>query len=335
VLFVSVGCAAKVDRFTLDRVVKRAGAIDDLVMVCELGVSLAHGLRALPRNDPHRALISAETVAGVCAQQDAWEAGLSAARAQANLGQLGIVRAAEVTDATLAADRHHTLAAGRFERAWGHLVAQHPGIDTGTCPSIRSRDEVAVLLGLVSGTLALLHDRAAGGPLGVPLDRPLLVARGAACLEDARWWSTPSALQAGAWATVPGSAPEGVDPWALLDEAAARGDTSGTRVARAVQVLLASNAGRTADVEAGIRAFVAVPPASLDPEWVLLDRYAATLVLHQSDVLWTAHSGHRTEQLGTLPSDAAPAETGPDWFGGDDPFGSGVEEETAPPESAP
>ena len=303
----------------------QATDVRDVGKVCAMGESLAHPLSSLSRNDPHRAMVIAEGVAGLCAEVQAWEADLRVVRARRNLSSLGEARASEITDARLQAERAHTVAATRFERSFLQLAERYGPIGEGECPRIKGKDEFVYLFGLVTGTLALLHDRAGGGELGIALDRPLEVARASGCLDDPSWWHTPTALRAGAWATIPGSAPEGVDPWALLHEAAASGEASGIRVARAIEVMLAANAGRTDIVEEGIRAWVAASEVPEDPEWVLLDEYARVVVLHQSDLLWTAAEGHRTERLGALPSDAPPADDPPpDLFGGDDPFGAGV-----------
>ena len=110
------------------------------------------------------------------------------------------------------------------------------------------------MLMLVSGLQVVLHDSAAGSPLGVPKETILDVARSAQCLADEDWWYGPSAMQAAAWATIPGSAPEGTDPWVLLADVGEKSDTTGIRVARALQVLISVNAGRDDLAEQAIRA---------------------------------------------------------------------------------
>jgi DNA-binding NtrC family response regulator len=115
-----------------------------------------------------------------------------------------------------------------------------------------------------------------------------------------------AAMQAGAWATIPGSGPEGIDPWAMLSEAAAKGDPSGVRVARAMQALIAGNSGATDIVEAAIQAHAAsIDATPTAPEWALLDRYAWQVTRHESDRIWMQAEGHRTERFGALPTDTA------------------------------
>ena len=317
------GCAARIDRFTVDRVVDVGLDAPDTGKVCALGEALVHPLASVSRNEPHRALTIAEAVAGLCAEQAANEAELAMDRARANLAPLGEARSAEITDARLRAERAHTLAAARFERAWQHLAGQYGPLGADSCPRIREKDEIAYFLGTVSGILALIHDRRGGGTLGIPLDRLLEVARASECLDDERWWHVPVAMRAGAWATIPGSAPPGVDPWALLAEAADRGDPSGVRVARAMQALIGGNSGATEVVEGAIRAHrTSLDTTPRAAEWALLDQYALEVTLHESDRIWTQHAGRRTEAFGTLPSDTTEQSPPPDLFSEGDPFGS-------------
>jgi hypothetical protein len=179
----------------------------------------------------------------------------------------------------------------------------------------------------------VLRDRTSGGELGLPLDRINAVGRAAGCLDDSRWWSTPTAIQAAAWATVPGSGPQDVDPWQLLSDAADKGDASGVRVARALHVRMASNAGLSEMVAEGISAHAAsLNTTKMDMEWALMDEYARLVTLHESDLLWTDAEGHRTPTLGELPTDEAEVSSTEDVFG-DDPFGDDPFDEPSAPDS--
>lgn len=317
-----LACAATIDRLTVVDVVDRGTDQGDTGKACALGAALAWPLGSLTKNEPHKALAIAEGTAAICDQALAWEAELASARAKRNWTALGDARTAEITDARIASERAHARAAARFDASFRQLEAEVGALGGEECPKIKDKQEFVLFFGLVTGTLALLHDKAGGTENDVPLDRLNVVARASECLDDATWWSGPKALRAGAWATIPGSGPADVDPWALLDEAAREGDASGVRIARAIQVLLAANAGRTDIVEQGLRAHAASLAATpRDEEWALLDAYAYEVSLHQSDLLWTAADGHRTDTFGKLPSDvAAPvAPAGPDPFGFDAP----------------
>ena len=70
-----------------------------------------------------------------------------------------------------------------------------------------------------------------------------------------------------------------------------------------------------------------------DPEWLLMDTYAYQIALHQSDRVWTAATGHRTEHFGRWPGEPDPeAEPlGPDPFASSDPFA----DPSPPPQETP
>jgi hypothetical protein len=315
----SVGCTELANSFTVERIVLQHGArVGDLGKACALGESLTHALAALGNEGapPHQALIIAETTAALCAEMESWEGELDSIRARRNWKALGEGRAPEMRDARLRTMRAHTESAKRFRRAWLHMQEAY-GPFEGDCATIRPRDEVVYLLGLVAGLRSLLHDRAGGGHVGVPADVLGEVSRAARCLDNETWWHGPGVLEAAAWAVIPGTGPEGVDPWEVLRDEAAAGADSGVRVAYALYVLLAGNAGRTADVEAGILGFAkSVAETPQHPDWRLLDEYARQVVRHESDRLWTQDRGHRTETLGELPRPKpAPTED-------EDPFGA-------------
>ncbi len=304
----------------------------DTGTACALGAALVHPIDALSKGRSELALAVAEGTGALCAEEDAWEADLEALRARGGHSGSEEARAAAITDATLRAERHHAVAAARFDRAFGAIEGEWGTVGDG-CPQIAERDEFVYLFGLVCGTLALLHDRASGGVHDVPLDRLGAVARGSICIDDAMWWSAPAALRAGAWATVPGLGPTGSDPWAELETAALTGDPTGVRVARAIQILIAANAGRNDVLEPALAAHAASRDAvPSEPDWALLDEYAYRIALQESDRVWSLATGHRTERFGSWPgsADAAPEPLGPDPFAPDAPV-----PEPTPPEVIP
>lgn len=331
ILSVGVGCAQKVDRFTLDRVFARAVVHPDVDRGCAVGLALGYPMEAAtkPTNPPQRGVLMSDASAALCAESSVREAQLEAARVDANLDGVspkGLI--ALIKDAREVEERAHRRAALRYIRAWETMEAFWGPVGE-SCPKIRKDDEIAYLMGLNAGVNGLLHDRAAGGAYGMPLDTLLKVARGSQCLDDETWWYVPQALRAAAWATVPGSAPDGVDPWELLDEAASKGEGSGIRLARAVQVVIAANNGRQDVVEHGLKAFArSLETTPSEPAFALFDDYALQLAQHESDLLWTRAAGHRTLEFGTLPGDAAQQAASAfesDPFA-EDPFAEGAEE---------
>ncbi len=325
-LLTSTGCPKAVDKITLNRVIDRGRQIEDLGQACALGSSFRHALDAAgtKKRPPHKALIVAETTSGLCSQLDAWDAELAEARVRSNPASDPVAKANAIRDARVELGRANTLAAARFYRAWQHMEPAFGEIGGNKCPRIKKRDEVAYLLGMVSGMLAMLHDGAGGGNVAVPLDTLAIVSRASSCLDDADWWNTPRSLELAQWATIPGSGPEGVDAWAELELSAAAGDLSGVRVARALQILVAANSGRSDVVTSGIEAHVkSIEATPRDNDWALLDEYATRISGQQADLIWTEARGYRSATFGELPKEPEPVEENndPDPFGEADPFG--------------
>ena len=322
-LALSTGCVNTIERFTIDKIVRQSLTQRDLAKACSMGEALTHPLTAATpdRNPPSRALVVAELTSGMCYELVAREAELRVARAKTNLRNDPVGKASEIKDARALADRLNAEAALRFDRAWTHLEDHYGTLGTDVCPRVNTKDEVVVLVGIVGGVLALLRDKASGGSVGIPLDRINAAGRAASCLDNERWWHAPQALQAASWATVPGTAPDGVDPWALLEESATKGDATGVRFARALQVRIAINSGLNDVASSGIKAHAqTLKETSTPEEWNLLDEYSRLVSLHESDLLWTAAEGHRTIDFGELPGDEDDAATA-DPFAAD-PFAS-------------
>jgi len=338
------GCASKIDKLTVNRVVARALTVPDVDQSCEIGVSLRSPLAAATKEEKpaRKALLISEATAAMCDEVAAWSHELDRARALSSAtGLPPQLRAIQAKDAGYAADRSHQRAAARYDRAWKHGLVSFGDIGEGDCPKLKSHDEFAYFITLVSGTQSVLHDSNSGRTLDIPQERLLKVVRGAECLrgdpdddgtvDGKKWFYFPEAVQAAAWATIPGSGPEGVDPWDVLEEVGAKGEGTGVRVARGLQVTIAANAGREDIVaEAIVRHAAALDAHEQSASHALLDRYAFLLSLHQSDLMWIAEEGYRTPAFGELPGAASAPAEGDDPFGGDgggDPFGGGGDDD--------
>jgi hypothetical protein len=288
--------------FSVQHVVPFVFETGDVDMSCKLGVSMGPFLLSYGRvtTAPDRAGIVTMLSAGMCAEADAREAELDQLRA------LKTGRPMDAQDARVREYRAHELAAARYQKAFGHFVKVF-GEPGGECKPIAKEDEILYLVGLTGGLLSVLHDRAASGALGVPLDIPGKVAKAAGCLDDGRFWGVPKALQAAVWASVPGSAPAGApDPFVVLRESAKAGQEKGLRLAGAFFAQTAATAGRGEELKVAIREHAAAVRAKPGLEaYRTLDRYATMLVEHESDKLWTQATGHRTPVggFGTFPED--------------------------------
>lgn len=314
------GCSATLNKITNKRVIPAMMATPDLDLACRFGNTVVAGVSSVKPGEPaEHAILLAYLAAGICAELDAREHKLDGIVALRSV-PAGPDRAAIAADHRIRSQRDYTVAARRYNAAWGYTKATF-GLD---CSNLKPQHEALYLTGLIAGDLALITDSAAGQPYALPQNIILEVGRGASCLDDDKWWGVPSALQAAAWATVPGSAPEGTDPWAMLEQAATKGDQAGVTVARSLQVFTAANAGNDAVLKAAIVAHGAAQLQNRDADWVLLDEYARAITLFESDQIWLREAGKRTEALGTLPGHSDV----PNPFGGasdpfgDDPFGT-------------
>jgi hypothetical protein len=301
-----------VDRATRKTLAPGILASSDVPMACAVGATMAPTMMALghgkaPGKSPRQAVTLTLVAAGMCAEMAAWEDELRGGqlRHSMTVGAPGPQTGPLIQDALIRERRHHVEVArrdlGAFERA---VEAFGAPTEESACPSRLRRDEELIfLLGLTAGLLAVIHDVAAERALGVSQAIPRLVERGAGCLDNERWRGLPGALKAAVWASVPGAAPAGVDPWAALAAAAAAGEAEGLWLGRALEVQAAAAAGKEDLLRASITRHAAAARSAGAAELALLNDYGARMIQHFSDRLWMADKGHRTPAgaLGTFP----------------------------------
>ena len=105
-------------------------------------------------------------------------------------------------------------------------------VGNGECPSLgNDTEEFEYMAGTLTSIQALLSDIQASSSVGVPQDVAARAGRATTCMDNEKWWGVPNALQAVVWLSVPGTMPEGKDPWAQLKEAADYGETKGMPMA--------------------------------------------------------------------------------------------------------
>ncbi|MEC7984840.1 MAG: hypothetical protein VX278_06735 [Myxococcota bacterium] len=308
-LYLSLGCASHINDFALDRIVPVGMSQGDLGKACSLGEGLNHPLNSVTQKTPNKAMVIADVTAGLCDDVLAMEQDLNAAKSkfQENIPN--------VMDARIAAQRLHTQAARRYYSAYQYTEKAYGEIGEG-CPKLRQKDEIIYLVGLVAGTLSVLHSRNGGNDAQVPDGILPKIARGAACLDNDEWWYTPQALQSAVWAFVPGSGPADVDAWKHLREAGEKGEPSGYRVAWGIHNLIAYNSGKDDFLREGVIAHGAsIQNKPVGGDWALLDEYVMWVSRHQSDLVWISKKGHRTPEFGAWP--ASPKQEEPEE---EDPF---------------
>ena len=319
VALTSSGCLNKmVDSVVLKRVIPSGQQISDTRQACAMGTSLSFAVGGITKKTPEMSLSLSEATAGVCTEKLSWEAEID----QLIAGRMvaGPAKAERLTDAAIRARRYHAASAAQFERAWTALDRQMGPLGDSECPKIKEHEEIVYVVGMVAGALALIHDRKAEGANNIPLDRLGKVGRAAKCLDTEKFWHLGPALEAAAWATIPGSGPEGVDPWQVLAEAADKGDSSGVRVARSLQAKIASNAGNDQLVGEALDKYAAsMKNTPRNQDWALLDQYSYDIALHEADKLWVKETGHRAEVLSSVPVEPVLEPLGDDPFA-TDPF---------------
>jgi len=294
------GCLSHthIDGFTLDNVVPVGMSQPDLGKACALGEGLNHPLRSLTKETPNKAMIIAETTAALCIDVDTMNADILADQ------YTYLKMPSQAMDSRIAAERLHSQAAYRYYLAYLYSNSAYGEIGEG-CPVLQEKDEAAYLIGLVAGTLAVIHNRLGGNKSGVPDVLLPKIARASACLDNTKWWYTPQALRAGVWAFVPGSGPESVDAWKHLQEAGELGEASGFRIAWGIHNLIAYLSGKEEQLAVGISAHAAaITERPIQGDWALLDEYGFRISRHMSDRIWAREKGYRTPNFGTWPIQA-------------------------------
>jgi hypothetical protein len=293
----------QVGGYAQDHMIPHLLEYGDTEVACEAGVSLLGLLASFRRvtDDPHGAAIPTVMSAATCAQERLYEAELRSLRA-INQG-----KPTEAADARIAEKYAHQHSAIRFYEAYKRTVKAFGEPGKKECPDFDSDyDELVWVLGLLSGVQATQHDRAAGAVVGIPLDTPVKIARGIACVKNEKWWGAPQAIMAAVWTSVPGASPKGVDPWAELAAASKIGSASGVRLANAIEMQANIGSGRSEQAKKNIEDFAkARTDVKSNEKWKTLDNVAARLVQAVSDRIWTQAVGHRTPfgELGTFPTE--------------------------------
>ena len=258
----------------------------DLASACQMGQAMGPVLMTFERVglDPSQVGIGTYMASGMCAEMAQREHELARYRA------LGEQRAAEAQDALVREKQAHSLAASRMILAYESAVASYGDLSE-KCPEYDGEtDELLSLLGLASGALAILHDFNSEKAVGISLDIPGKIEKGAQCFDDDKWWGMPTALRAAIWLSIPGSGPQDVDPLDALEKAAKRGEEQGVLLARAMQVMMLATVGQT---EKMCESMAEINRQEENGEYAMLNAYARGMIQHQADIAWTKAKGHR------------------------------------------
>jgi hypothetical protein len=293
--------------YASDRVVPEVLASDDVDMsTCGTGSALDQLMESFQKvvNRPHVVLMDTELLGGYCAEARANEAHLMYLQALHD-GQADHAR-----DFHILEQRLQKLTAQRRYAAYKDFVAAYSHFgDAKSCPHFWSeQDQAQYMIGLLTSIQALLSDIQAGSAVGVPQDVVVKAARSSMCLNNEKWWGMPEAIRAAAWLSVPGSAPDGVDPQAVMDHAVEVANKAGMPLPATFAAIAAYGRGDGAREEAAIRSFVAIDNQHRTPKkYVLLTELGRVEALNYSDQIWMQATGARTpyEGLGRFPNDSA------------------------------
>lgn len=274
-----------------DQAVPYIMATDDVALGCSMTEAFTPFLLSFSRVTvtPDRLAILFYLLAGHCAEFKAWEA------------ELGYLRAIHAKNPVLAQDarivqqRLLALAARRQLLGYQALVAVFSE-PAEACPVlIAEHDELYWLMGLLNGLQAIINDIASGGHEGVPMDIAAKVGRGAACLNNKKWWGVPEAIQAVIWMSIPGQLPVDKNPQAMIQRSLKIGREQGINLAQVLAAQAYMGKGEIEVVKNIIgnyaRLSIQTPESQL---FKILNEVSRLQIQGISDRLWTKATGRRT-----------------------------------------
>ena len=266
-------------------------ASNDVALGCSMAEAFTPFLLSFSRvtTPPDQLAIVFYLMAGNCSEADALEQELRYLRA------IYAKNTIEAQDARITQQRFLRLAARRQLNGYYALVAAQ-GEPGGDCPGLKAENaELYWLFGLLNGIQAIMNDLASGGNIGVPLNIAAKVARGAACLDNERWWGVPEAIQAAIWITLPGNEPVDKSPRQVLQQSVQIGMQQGIGVSHVLAAQVYLGQGDTEEVKKIIRSYASLSKQEPDNQELAILNEISTLQMQAiSDRLWTEATGKRT-----------------------------------------
>lgn len=290
--------------YAQDEVVPYALGSGDLdLSACGTGMGQHQLLASFERviGRPSKVLLTTNLLAGLCSETQAQEQQLRFARA------LRDGETEEARDARVESQRLFRRTALRRYQVYRDTVDAFGEFGDGECPSYGSdTEELEFMVGTLTSVQALLSDIQASSSVGVPQDVAAKAGRATTCMDNEKWWGVPNALQAVVWLSVPGTTPDGKDPWAQLKEAADYGESKGMALPATLYAIAGFGQSNDAREKEGIRQVARIYNAGDTPQdYVLLSEIAYAQALYLSDRIWTRETGQRTPflSLGDFPGD--------------------------------
>jgi len=290
--------------FIEDHAVPYVLKTDDVEMGCVMAEALTLLVPSLSELNasPYKLAVIFDFLSGSCSEFKAWEEELRYTRA------IYAKNVTEAQDARIAQKRFLNQAARRQLKGYHNLELAYTEKLGSECPDFTDwNEEFYWLVGLMDGLQAVLNDLASEGSAHVPLDISLKVGRGAACLNNDKWWGVPNAIQAAIWVSFPNNKPEGVEPLIVLDQSVQTGLQQGMRIVQVIAAKIHIGLGHHEQVKQIIRDNIATRKAiATHADFIFLDQVASIQLMAISDFMWTEATGKRTpiEGLGTFWDDA-------------------------------
>ncbi len=278
--------------FIEDHVISYVLKADDVEMGCVMAESFTLLLPSLAElnTSPYKLAVVLNFLSSSCSEFKAWEEELRYLRA------IHAKNVIEAQDARILQKRYLNLTARRLLSGYQNLELAYAGSLGTDCPAFNTEsEEFYWLVGLMDGLQAVLNDLASEGGAKVPLDISLKVGRGAACLDNNKWWGLPNAIQSAIWVSFPGNKPKEIDPLFVLELAVQTGLEQGMRITQVIAAKIYIGLGDTERVKGIIRENVkARSSMPANPRFVFLDQVATVQLQAISDIMWTEATGKRT-----------------------------------------
>ncbi|HEU0195875.1 MAG TPA: hypothetical protein VFQ88_01495 [Nevskiaceae bacterium] len=312
-LLVLGGCAAiyrptgvVLTHYAQDEVVPYALSTSDMdLATCGSGMGLQQLLASFGRviTRPHLDLLDVELLTSYCSQMKADQAHLKYLQA------IFLGNAKLATDAHIVEQRWQRVTAERRYAAYHDFVAAYGpiGVTGDKCPGFEYPiDAAQYMAGLIVSVEAVLSDIQAGSVVGVPQNIPAQVALSSTCLNNKLWWGVPQAIRGVVWSTVPGTTPQGQDPWVNLHQAVQIGKKAGMPLAATLEAMAAYGSGNVKKEEGALRDVKSIMDEKKVPKgYAMLAAIGQYEAMRMSDDLWMKATGHRTpyQQFGTFPGE--------------------------------
>jgi len=288
--FVYKGTGQVMINYAEDEGVPYMLAADDVDLTCSMVTSFTPFLLSFSQvtTPPDQLAILFYLMAGNCAEFKAQEQELRYLRA------IYSKNAIEAQDARIAQQRLLALAARRQLTGYHYLVKvfSEPGAE---CPEFSSEnEELYWLMGLINGLQAVINDIASAGRVEVPMDIAAKVGRGAACLNNEKWWGAPDAIQAAIWMAIPGNHPKDKKPEQILQDSLQMGLQQGIRIPQVLAARVYLGLGRIEQVKTIIRNGTEIKETAATVSYKSLNQVSNLQIQAISDRLWTEATGKRT-----------------------------------------